>query len=106
MRVKYIAKDGTEFDSEELCEEHENQAFKKEYENLFGEQKPLKERVDYIIKEWKRINSKVSLSDEYLGKDDARFQNPHSITGEFRYGICFLRDDAVDLLVRYIEEYK
>lgn len=79
MRVKYIAEDGTEFDSEELCEEHENQVFKEEYEELFGEQKPLKERVDYIIKEWKKISHRVRLSDEYLGKDEARCQNLHNI---------------------------
>ena len=35
MRVKYIAIDGTEFDESELCETHECEIAKKDYERKF-----------------------------------------------------------------------
>ena len=45
------------------------------------------------------------MPDDYLSSQnqDTRAKNPTYIVGEFDYGIVYMRDDAVDILLRYID---
>ncbi len=55
-----------------------------------------------VIEEYKKAKGRICLSDEYL--DTPRTDLP--IVGEYTYGVAWVRDDAVELLIDHIEELK
>ena len=59
-----------------------------------------------VIKEYEERSNHICLSDEYLetcnGVTHTRETAP--LVGEYEYGIAYLRDDAVELLIDRIKE--
>lgn len=59
-----------------------------------------------VIKEYEERSNHICLSDEYLktcnGVTHTREMAP--LVGEYEYGIAYLRDDAVELLIDRIKE--
>ena len=105
MKTKYIANDGMSFDSKNECIAYEKENAMTEYEKEWGECKSLKERAHKVRKLWNN-QSKRSLSDNYLASlnETTRSNDPAYIAGEFDYGIVYMRDDAVEILLEYIEQ--
>lgn len=105
MRTQYIADDGTAFNTKEECQQYENENVLSNYDREWGEHIPLKERAHKVRAYWK-VQSKTGLSDDYLASIDrtTRATNIREIAGELEYGIVYMRDDAVDILLRYIEQ--
>ncbi len=52
-----------------------------------------------VIEEYKKAKARICLSDECL--DTPRVDLP--IVGEYAYGVVWVRDDAVELLIKRIE---
>lgn len=105
MRTQYIADDGTSFDTKEECQQYENENVLSNYDKEWGEHIPLKERAHKVRAYWK-VQSGRGLSDDYLVSVDktTRATDIRGIAGEFEYGIIYMRDDAVEILLRYIDE--
>ena len=105
MKTRYIADDGTSFDSKEECQQYERENVLSDYEKEWGDHIPLKERAHKVRAYWKE-KSKRELSDDYLASvnEKMRATDPEFIAGEFDYGIVYMRDDAVDILLKYIEQ--
>ncbi len=53
-----------------------------------------------IIQEYEKNIEEHRLNDEFL--DTPRSKLP--LIGEFRYGVIYMRDDAVDILIKRIKE--
>lgn len=105
MRVKYIAIDGTEFDESELCETHECEIAKKDYERKFVAGS-LAARADKMISIYESYCDARRMSDEHLKDEgsETRYSDEPPFCGDFRRGIMYLRDDAVDILVARIRQ--
>lgn len=104
MKISYIANDGTSFYSEKECQQYETKNAISEYEKEWGEHISLKERAYKVKALWKN-QSRRGLPDDYLSSQnqDTRAKNPIYIAEEFDYGIVYMRDDAVNILLRYID---
>jgi hypothetical protein len=104
MKTRYIADDGTAFDTKEECQQYETENALSNYDKEWGKSIPLKERAHKVRGLW-RSQSCRALSDEYLLSENrpTRASNPKYIAGEFDYGIVYMRDDAVEILLKYIE---
>lgn len=105
MRTQYIADDGTSFDTKEECQQYENENVLSNYDKEWGEHISLKERAHKVRAYWK-VQLDRGLSDDYLASVDktTRATDIRGIAGEFEYGIIYMRDDAVEILLRYIDE--
>lgn len=105
MKTRYIADDGTPFDTKEECQRYEKENAMSDYEKEWGEHIPLKERAHKVRAYWK-AQSNGGLSDDYLASvyKTTRATDVRFIAGEFQYGIIYMRDDAVDVLLKYIEQ--
>ena len=58
-----------------------------------------------VIKEYEERSNYICLSDEYLEKCSAVYTRETApLVGEYEYGIAYLRDDAVELLIDRIKE--
>lgn len=102
--MTYKAFDGKEFNTESECFEYERSFEKKAYNEKFVDP-PLKARADYIIKRYFDYARKKSLSDDFIEEYNRTEPTRHgdaAFCGDFSYGICYLRDDAVDILIDYI----
>ena len=75
----------------------------KEYISL-----PLSEQYKIVKDKFIERCKNKQLGDEYLIKNECTPRNLISgnICGDFDYGIVYLRDDAVEVLLKYIEELK
>ena len=62
--------------------------------------------MDYkeVIAEFKKASNRYCLSDAYLAEEGDPTRENHPIAGEYAYGIVFVRDDAVELLIDRINE--
>lgn len=105
MIIKYTANDGTSFDSKDECLAYENENAMSEYEKEWGGSISLKERAHKVRKLWNNQSTRA-LTDNYLALlgETTRSDGPTNIAGEFDYGIVYMRDDAVEILLKYIEE--
>ena len=105
MKIKYTANDGTSFDSKDECIAYENENAMSEYEKEWGECISLKERAHKVRKLWNNQSTRA-LTDNYLAllNETTRSDSPTYIAGELDYGIVYMRDDAVEILLKYIEE--
>lgn len=105
MRAKYFSEDGKEFDSKEECLAYEKEKKIGEY-NKFFLAGSLKERADRVIDLFDRSSNARYLSDDRIegtGRESRR-SGEACIAGDYSYGIVYLRDDAVDILVERIRE--
>lgn len=106
MRKKdvYIADDGTEFGDKDACINYEVTRLGEEqamYSNL-----PIDQQYKIVRDAFEDALSNRSLSDSYLiehGSDCRSGGIGGNITAEYSYGIVHLRDDAVEVLLKYIE---
>ncbi len=58
-----------------------------------------------VIKEYEERSNHIGLSDEYLEDCNATYTRKTApLVGEYEYGIAYLRDDAVELLIDRIKE--
>ena len=58
-----------------------------------------------VIKEYEERSNHICLSDEYLEECNAIYTRETApLIGEYEYGIAYLRDDAVELLIDRIKE--
>lgn len=57
-----------------------------------------------VIKEFKEKCDRYCLSDEYLNSIGNDTRKDAVMCGEYQYGIVYMRDDAVELLIRRINE--
>ena len=103
--LKEGAKVIKKFDTKEECQQYENENVLSNYDKEWGEHIPLKERVHKVRTYWK-VQSDRGLSDNYLSSVDktTRATDIRGIAGEFEYGIIYMRDDAVEILLEYIDE--
>jgi len=106
--MKYVADDGKEFTSEADCIMYEQKIIaKEEYWKEFVSP-PLAERARRIIEKFYKTSRNVSLGDDDLAEKgyEPRYNGEVPLVGEWKYGIAYLRDDAVSILISYIEELK
>lgn len=100
--MTYLAFDGTEFKTEKGCLDYERSFEKKMYNEKFVDP-PLKERADLVMKWYLDYAHDKSLDDDYLAEKDRPTRYGDAVfCGDFSYGISYLRDDAVDILIDYI----
>ena len=100
--MTYKAFDGKEFTTERECLDYERSFEKKKYNEKFVDP-PLKERADFVMDAYLNYARNKSLSDDYLEEKDRPTRYSDAVfCGDFSYGISYLRDDAVDILVDYI----
>ena len=57
-----------------------------------------------VIKTFDNVSNERALSNEYLREHKCQTREDVEIASELRYGIVYLRDDAVELLIARIEE--
>ena len=58
-----------------------------------------------VIQEFEERSNHICLSDEYLKECSATYTRETApLVGEYEYGIAYLRDDAVELLIDRIKE--
>ena len=62
----------------------------------------IKEQAKKIIKAWDKESKGIILTDAFLKKISSPTRENRGIIGDFQYGICYLRDDAVNALLQYI----
>ena len=105
MRIKYIAIDGTEFDESDLCETHESEIAKQDYERKFVAGS-LAARADRMISIYESYCDARRISDEHLNdeRSETRRSGEPPFCGDFQRGIMYLRDDAVDILIARIRQ--
>ena len=104
MKTQYIADDGTAFDTKKECQQYEAENTLSNYDKEWGEHISLKDRAHKVRAYWKSQSDR-GLSDNYLASVNktTRAADPRFIAGEFCYGIIYMRDDAVEILLKYIE---
>lgn len=101
MRKLYIADDGKEFSTEKECKEYEKKLNGKYYETLFR-QGTLKDRVENFIKKYNDYCYNHGMY--YNNPESWRVENADSLFGEWEYGVVYVRDDVVNLLIERIRE--
>lgn len=100
--MTYKAFDGKEFTTERECLDYERSFEKKKYNEKFVDP-PLKARADLVMKWYLDYAHDKSLDDDYLEEKDRPTRYGDAVfCGDFSYGISYLRDDAVDILIDYI----
>ena len=57
-----------------------------------------------IVKVYKQVCKEYQLSDEYLRESKCKTRDTIPIAAEFQYGVVYLQDDAVDVLLERIYE--
>lgn len=62
--------------------------------------------MDYkeVIKEFENAEERYELSDEYLADINSPTRGQLSLAGEFAYGVVYLQDNAVNILINRIKE--
>lgn len=105
MRTRYFSEDGKEFESKEECLAYEKEKVIGEY-NKFFLAGSLKERADRVIDLFDRSSNARCLGDDRIEEAgrESRRSGEACVAGDLSYGIVYLRDDAVDILVERIRE--
>ena len=99
MIAKFIANDGKEFPSEMACRKHEI-----EFHQNAQSDRPIRVRANEIIHWFDKKCSRKQMDDLSLAEmgKPMRYDGGVPIMGTFSYGIIYLRDDMVDVLVQRI----
>ena len=98
MKTLYIANDGKEFSTEEECKDYEKKLNVKYYETLF-KQGTLKDRAEKFIEKYNEFYNKHAMDCKGW-----RIENADNCFGEWEYGVVYVRDDVVNLLIERIRE--
>lgn len=72
--------------------------------NEYETESSIKNEVQDIIEEYKEACEHRRIDDKTLEERGKSTREEGCIWGEFDYGTIYLRDDAVDTLIKYIEE--
>ena len=100
--MTYLAFDGKEFKTESECIDYERSFEKKAYNEKFVDP-PLKARADFVMDAYLTYSRDKALSDDFIADRDRPTRYSGAVfCGDFSYGISYLRDDAVDILIDYI----
>ena len=99
MIAKFIANDGKEFFSESECLKHEIET----YQNTQSD-RPMRARANEVIHWFDEKCSRKQMNDLSLAEigKPMRYDGSVPIMGDFSYGIIYLRDDMIDVLVQRI----
>ena len=101
MQTRFFADDGTEFKSVSECQAYERDLHEKAVNDV-----PLEQRANKVIEIFDRACGRKALDDEYLdgvGKP-TRYAGELPLVGDYSYGVLYLRDDAVDILIARIRQ--
>ena len=102
--MRYMADDGKEFTNEKDCREYEEKfGLKATYEEKFVIGK-LSDRVDMVRDEFTNLCKMKELDDDYLEEEGRKTRYETHAAVEVNYGIVYLRDDAVNILLEYIDK--
>nr|DAK26595.1 MAG TPA: hypothetical protein [Caudoviricetes sp.] len=101
--MKYVADNGKIFATQEECLEYEKvhgakMLYKEEFINT-----PLPCAVENVRKSFDDFYRDHVLSDDYLKEIDREARYETNMVEERKYGIVYLRDDGVNILLRYID---
>ena len=100
--MTYKAFDGKEFKTERECIEYERSFEKRAYNEKFVDP-PLKHRADFVMDAYLDYAHNKSLDDDSIADRGRPTRYGDAVfCGDFSYGISYLRDDAVDILIDYI----
>ena len=99
MVAKFVSNDGKEFSSEAECLKHELET----YQNAQSD-RPMRVRANEVIHWFDEKCSRKQMDDLSLAEigKPMRYDGGVPIMGDFSYGIIYLRDDMVDVLVQRI----
>lgn len=101
--MKYVADDGKIFVTQKECLEYEKvhgakMLYKKEFVDT-----SLSCAVENVRKSFDDFYRDRALSDEYLEEIHRETRYETNMVEEQKYGIAYLRDDGVNILLRYID---
>ena len=101
--MKYVSNDGKAFMTQEECLENEKaynakELYRKEYVKA-----PLLHAVKRVRELFKNFYRYNALSDKWLEEIDSDARYKTDIVGEQKSGIVYLRDDGVNILLKYID---
>lgn len=101
MQAKFFADDGTEFKSA-----HECQAYERELHEKSVNEVPLEQRANKVVEAFENVYNQKALDDEYLDEvgKPTRYAGGLPLVGDYSYGVLYLRDDAVGILVSRIRQ--
>lgn len=101
--MKYVADDGKEFRNEKDCREYEEKfGLKAIYEKNFINEDLFK-RVKMVRKGFTKLCQQRELDNDYLEENKYKTRYKTHAAVEINYGIIYLRDDAVKILLEYID---
>lgn len=103
MKARYFADDGKEFSAEAECLAYERDIIIDKYVKDFqcGE---LKDRANRMIEWFENACDARRMSDDSLEREESETRYEMGVAGDYRRGVIFLRDDAVDILIERIRE--
>lgn len=102
----YIANDGETFATKDACIKYErtmNEITCAKYAMV-----PIEEKYELVKTEYDRVCENRRLDNDYLIENGCSIRDgvEGNIAGDYQYGIVYLRDDAVDVLIEYIDNLK
>ena len=101
--MKYVADDGKIFNREKDCREYEEKfGLKAVYEKKFINDDLFK-RVKMVREEFTNLCQQKELDNNYLEDNKYKTRYETHAAVEINYGIIYLRDDAVKILLEYID---
>ena len=57
-----------------------------------------------VVQAFAYASNRYSLDDDYLREHDCEVREDMPMAGEFKYSVVYLRDDAVEVLIKRIIE--
>ena len=101
MQIRFFADDGTEFKSASECQAYERELYEKTVNDV-----PLEQRANKVVEAFEKVYNQKALDDEYLDEvgKSTRYAGGLPLVGDYSYGVLYLRDDAVDILVARIRQ--
>ena len=101
--MKYVADDGKIFNREEDCRKYEEKfGLKAVYKKNFINEDLFK-RVKMVREEFTNLCQQKELDNDYLEENKYKTRYETHVAVEVNYGIIYLRDDAVRILLEYID---
>ena len=101
--MKYVSNDGKTFMTQEECLENEKAYNAKELYRKEYVEAPLSHAVKKIRELFKNFYRYNAMSDKWLEEIDSDARYKTDMVGEQKSGIVYLRDDGVNILLKYID---
>lgn len=98
--MTYKSFDGKEFKTDKERSKHEKEVLIEEYNKKFVKG-TLKKRAKYVIDTFLSVKG---LPDNKIERKGEEPRYEVTMCGEYSYGINYLRDDAVEILINRIKE--